>query len=204
MMQLIHIFTPVFTYVCQTFQQPEREISMVEFRQTCTRKIEQALEKTMILYSETEAMDALYAVVVWLDEYVMRAAEDWAAEWRRSLLQYDIFRSSVGGEEFYFRLDNLAPESLSVRMVYLHCLLFGFEGKFADNSETARRKYISELQTMLPAEWCHWPTTAVLTPLPEQGAPSAARKRWKKGLIVLLPIVFYIAILCLGFLFLIG
>jgi type VI secretion system protein ImpK len=78
-----------------------------------------------------EVEEARFALVAWADEMVLRSSWVSTAEWLRDPLQLQLFRTNRAGDEFYDHLARLRPDQNQARQIYLLCLAFGFEGRFA-------------------------------------------------------------------------
>ena len=77
----------------------------------------------------SEVQDALFAVVALADEIMLSAPWAAATEWPRYLLQKRYFDVSNAGDAFFFKLEQLSPQS-EAREVYFFCLGMGFAGRY--------------------------------------------------------------------------
>ncbi len=80
--------------------------------------------------SDVDAREALFAVVAWTDEVLLAAAWSGAREWPRHLLQKRHFGVSNAGDAFFSHLEQLGPQQIEVREVYIYCLSMGFAGRY--------------------------------------------------------------------------
>jgi type IV/VI secretion system ImpK/VasF family protein len=78
---------------------------------------------------QQELDDAKFALVAWTDETLMLS--DWAGRevWGHDLLQFSLFRTNRGGDEFYERLARLRPDQNAARLIFYLCFCFGFQGQ---------------------------------------------------------------------------
>ena len=81
---------------------------------------------------EVEA--ARFALVAWIDETILSSSWSGRDRWGAELLQMEIFRTNTGGDEFYQRLNALAPNENQAREVFYLCLVSGFEGAMYDQA----------------------------------------------------------------------
>jgi type IV/VI secretion system ImpK/VasF family protein len=92
--------------------------------------------------------EARFALVAWADESILRT--DWSGrqQWLGEPLQLQLFRTNRAGDEFFERLARLRAEQTDAREVFFLCLVFGFEGGYADR-EPERRALIAQQFEML-------------------------------------------------------
>jgi len=86
-------------------------------------------------YSADEVRLAIYAVVAFLDETVLRSANPVFSRWPGKPLQEEIFGGNVAGETFFQNLENLlrsndSPNIADLLEVYGLCLLLGYQGRY--------------------------------------------------------------------------
>lgn len=155
MTTLLHCYLPVFRLGVVFSLAPASEASFTLFRQKADAALAQALAQAEAAGHEEEGCSAQFAVAVWLDELVLRAAPAWVAEWRADLLQTRLFATATGGEAFFSRLDALEQHRGSLRLVYLFCLLMGFQGKYAQDKALLQQRIAREracLENLLKVE----------------------------------------------------
>lgn len=97
-----------------------------------------------------ELDDARFALVVWADEMLLKAAWPGRDAWSHDLLQMQLYRTNRGGDEFYERLARLRPDQGEARLVFFVCLVLGFEGQLVGD-EAARRAIVQQHYDMLRA-----------------------------------------------------
>lgn len=168
MMTLLDCYLPVFKLAAEFTAQPERFADYPSFRQRCITRIEQAAqdaEHQDIAAYEREG--SLFATVVWLDETVLCSRLPHAQNWRGDLLQRKYFQTSLGGEAFFTRLEQLKEEHQQARVVFLFCLQSGFHGRYntAQDRTSLAQLITEQRQRCLPESWQKWPNEAELTPL---------------------------------------
>lgn len=82
---------------------------------------------------QQDANEALYAIVAFIDEQILRS--DWPGrqQWMAQPLQLVYFNENTAGEGFFQRLAALEqqPERAHVLQIYYLCLAFGFQGQYA-------------------------------------------------------------------------
>jgi type IV/VI secretion system ImpK/VasF family protein len=88
--------------------------------------------------SPVEREEARFALVAFADEMILRSEWSRRGEWQAEPLQLQLFRTNRGGDEFFERLARLRAEQTDAREIFFLCLVFGFEGQYADR--TAERR----------------------------------------------------------------
>lgn len=159
---LLNPYLPVFQLGVDVLLYPQKHGSFATFRQESINRIDNALAELETLSEESEIKQTHFAVVIWLDEIVLRSASNWISEWRNDLLQTRLFNTSIGGSEFFLRLDAIDAGNKHVRQVYLFCLLMGFRGKYVYEDPDLLRQRIEEERSCLPVEWREWPNDSPL------------------------------------------
>lgn len=93
--------------------------------------------------SAVDVEEARFALVAWADEMILRT--DWPghSQWLQDPLQLQLFHTNRGGDEFFERLARLRAEQTDAREVFFLCLVFGFEGQYADR-DPERRNLIAQ------------------------------------------------------------
>ncbi len=86
-------------------------------------------------YTPHQREEALFAVVVWIDEFRLCEAEHSGPQWFHYELQRALFNTSNGGDEFYEHLSRISPEDNELRDVFIYCLSLGFRGRFFDDPD---------------------------------------------------------------------
>lgn len=83
--------------------------------------------------SESDVMDAAYALAALIDEAIMLSVWPGKVQWSEHLLQVELFSERLAGVHFYDRVTRLieAPNrSISVLTMYHACLALGFKGQY--------------------------------------------------------------------------
>ncbi|WP_277972980.1 DotU family type IV/VI secretion system protein [Pantoea agglomerans] len=174
MSSLLNCYIPVFRMGVKFSIASEDFPHCDDFRKECITLLDKALLQSELLYRPEDSSEAHFAVVVWLDELVLRTSPTWVKEWRLSLLQSQRFRTAIGGEEFYARLDGIDTSNKDLRQVYLFCLLMGFQGKYAHKGNAELQARISEERKCLPEEWQTWPGEARIMAKDVESKPAQA------------------------------
>lgn len=73
-----------------------------------------------------------FAVFAWIDEAIL--SSDWQekGKWQGEQLQRTYYQTTDGGELFFDKLNQLAPQQGQVREVYFLCLALGFTGRYCN------------------------------------------------------------------------
>lgn len=158
-------------------------------------------------YSDENVRLAQFAVVVFLDNVVMRTRQPAFAAWQGHTLETETFKSNRGGELFFQRLDELLRGQISDKMiadvleVYYLCLLLGYKGELegGDSQGPLQRFHQrtgdkireirgSDLSEYLSPTW-QIPVEALQAPRSRSGVAAMA---WQAGLFVIGPVVLFI------------
>lgn len=202
MMNLLNCYLPVFRFISEFTLNPHEHTDYAQFRKRSIEILQASLLRSELHYAQQECDDAYFAVVIWLDERVLCSSLEWVKKWRCELLQNQFFNISVGGAEFFTRLDSIDKTNTQLKMVYLFCLLMGFHGKYTWEDPILLKQRIEDERFALPPEWQTWPNEAKLIeqdfPLSE-GLPSVRKKlRHRKWLMLSFIVVVYMAMLSSG------
>ncbi|MBX9976903.1 MAG: DotU family type IV/VI secretion system protein [Alphaproteobacteria bacterium] len=99
---------------------------------------EQSLKASYQLgeYAQTNFREAQYLMAALADETFLTIAWPGKKQWRKHILETQLFHTQVAGELFFSRLDLLLeaadPTRSDLAVVYLLCLSLGFRGKYRD------------------------------------------------------------------------
>lgn len=93
--------------------------------------------------SAVDVEEARFALVAWADEMILRSEWPGHSQWVQDPLQLQLFHTNRGGDEFFERLARLSAGQTDVREVFFLCLVFGFEGQYADR-DPERRELIAQ------------------------------------------------------------
>ncbi|WP_145514537.1 DotU family type IV/VI secretion system protein [Yersinia massiliensis] len=165
MMRLIECYLPIWRFATEFYLFPENYSDYEKFRQQSINLFEQAALAAEQQNETEDCEHALFAVVVWFDERVLCSSLPWVKRWRSALLQGQLFQTSIGGEVFFNRLDSIDKDNHPLRLVYLFCLLMGFNGKYTQTDNGLLVKRVEQEKGCLPVEWQVWPNQALLTPM---------------------------------------
>jgi type VI secretion system protein ImpK len=77
--------------------------------------------------------EALYAIVAFMDEQILRSQWSGRQQWMSQPLQLTYFNENTAGEGFFQRMQALEqrPSQAHVLEIYYLCLTLGFRGKYA-------------------------------------------------------------------------
>ena len=73
---------------------------------------------------------ARFAVLVWIDEVIMRSSWPEKIKWQKKFLQRQYYKTSKGGIEFYKHLKDLEHDQNEIREVFFLSMIAGFRGKY--------------------------------------------------------------------------
>lgn len=87
-------------------------------------------------YSQEDTKMAIFAVVGFLDESILKASNRAFTEWPTKPLQEELFGTHLAGELFFQNLERMLRQEDSVDLadvleVYQLCLLLGFRGRYS-------------------------------------------------------------------------
>lgn len=203
MMSLLNCYLPVFRFIADASLHSEQHSDHALFRDQCIAVLQKSLARSARHHTQSDCDEAYFAVVIWLDERVLCSPLEWVREWRNNLLQTHLFQISVGGEEFFSRLDAIEKTNTQLRMVYLFCLLMGFHGKYSWQDPLLLKQRIEDERSVLPEEWRTWPNEAQLIEqdhkLNESYLSNPRKFRHRKGLMISFILSVYIIMLVYGF-----
>jgi type VI secretion system protein ImpK len=88
---------------------------------------------------------ARFAVTAWVDEELLRSPWRDKKGWPSEKLQRVYYNTNNAGEEFFQRLNEIAPDRKDVLEVYAACLALGFRGRYFrdDDKDT---QYLRDLK----------------------------------------------------------
>lgn len=117
--------------------------------------------------------DAELALIALLDESAqLSSARDCAEAWMTRLLQYEHYKHSNLGRDFFDRLESQRQRSdtpLPLLEIYARCLAWGFEGRYREEN---RIEDLRVLRDALRAELLHrLPTPPLCTAMNDQAVP---------------------------------
>ncbi|EAY3718182.1 DotU family type IV/VI secretion system protein [Salmonella enterica] len=167
MTELIDCYLPVFKLVIQITSDPTSFTDYKSTRGSCISSLE--LAGNYAEYTDTcdtEKFAARFAVIAWMDEIILRSSLSWRQNWQSELLQRKYLDITTAGERFFTDLDELSPEHVQARKVFLFCLQNGFRGRYiTSDSRSELLAVIENLRRLvLPEEWLWWPNETAVTP----------------------------------------
>lgn len=175
-MQIVECYLPLVRFIACACNDSSWQYTV--FRSEVKRHIDDAYETSKAVASrEEDTLAARFAMVVWVDEMVLRSSLDLRHAWRETLLQAEYHQTLLGGEAFFDAMDAAESSSLLVRNVYLACLLLGFRGKYHDLDDQALQTRIHQARRTLPPAWREDHRLAEITPchLDNQAEPGVHR-----------------------------
>ncbi len=91
-------------------------------------KSEQTAQENNLSKSDYDL--ARFAVLVWMDEIIMRSSWPEKIKWQKKFLQRQFYKTSRGGIEFYKHLKELEHDQDEIREVFFISMIAGFRGKY--------------------------------------------------------------------------
>ncbi|MCX2039939.1 DotU family type IV/VI secretion system protein [Escherichia coli] len=147
MVNLLEFYMPVFVIITSLRAEPEKYYDYSVTREFILTRIRQAArdaERSELSKIECDA--AFYAIVVMLDEVILCSELSFKKKWRDNLLQSEYFGHSIGGVEFFNKLNDIIESKSEAGFIYLVCLILGFKGKYSVSSRDDINEYISKLR----------------------------------------------------------
>ncbi len=137
-MRLIDCFSSLISFALYSQNRPD--LTALDSAEKIHARCKQFVEESRMCcqdkgYSEAQQEGALFAVVAWVDEYRLCAAEQADSQWLHYELQRTFFNTSNAGDEFYDRFHAIAAEDKELLEVYAYCLALGFRGRLYDDPE---------------------------------------------------------------------
>lgn len=132
-MKLVALFVPLMAYVQGLHRQEMPQAQAVQ--DELQHLIKQARDGALSCDIDLEQFHAaLFPVVAWTDER-LSVMPQWqeSRAWRAFMLQRKLFATSLGGVQFFERLEKLEPNDTELREVFVTCLALGFVGRYSLN-----------------------------------------------------------------------
>jgi len=86
-------------------------------------------------FSQEDYDQARFAICAWADESILNSSWEEKSRWLGEQLQRVYYQTTDAGEEFFERLNRLAPHQMEVREVYYLCLAMGFTGRYCHEGD---------------------------------------------------------------------
>lgn len=96
-------------------------------------KSEECLPKGV--FSQEDYDQARFAICAWADESILNSPWQEKSRWLGEQLQRLYYQTTDAGEEFFERMNRLAPHQREVREVYYLCLAMGFTGRYCHEGD---------------------------------------------------------------------
>ncbi|OFS73644.1 hypothetical protein HMPREF3173_11060 [Pseudomonas sp. HMSC08G10] len=175
-MQVVECYLPLIQFIAST--KADTAGDFTAFRQQVERYLAEAAQASAILVGKDDLHASRFAIMAWVDEWVLCSALALRHEWRDRLLQSEHYQTVVGGEAFFTRFDALDACNHQIRMVYLTCLSLGFQGKYRHLEPAQLRARIASARQALPHAWQPEHSCAEITPVDRQGIKRKRRHLW--------------------------
>lgn len=155
-MRLVDCFCELFAFVLQLLDTPDQHTEARQVHERCLGLVEAARQCSKERgYDQYRFEQALFAVIVWIDEAILCSNLPLIRDWPNLLLQMHFFNTNNGGDEFYERLGKLDLQDSQLIEVFAYCFSFGFHGRlYADTTqlEKHRDELYSRLYSTVPAK----------------------------------------------------
>lgn len=135
-MRLVDCFCELFAYVLHLLDNPAQHAEARQVHERCLGLVEAARQcgKEMD-YERHRFEEALFAVIVWIDEAILCSNLPIRRDWPNFLLQLHFFKTNNGGDEFYDCLDAINPQDDQLIEIFAYCFALGFHGRlYADSA----------------------------------------------------------------------
>ncbi len=141
-MRLVDCFCELFAYVLHLLDDPAQQYAEAsQVHERCLGLVEAARQSGKENgYERHRFEEALFAVVVWIDEAILCSSLPIRREWPNYLLQLHFFNTNNGGDEFYDCLEAVNPEDEQLTEVFTYCFALGFHGQLYADSEILAEK----------------------------------------------------------------
>ena len=112
----------------------KQEVGFEQLRDTVLSDIDH-VDRVMFegKYSATHISYAKYALVAYIDEFVMKSDWQHKIKWMSSPLQLELFGDHVAGKKFFEKLNEivlLSSDAVELLELYYLCLEMGYEGSY--------------------------------------------------------------------------
>lgn len=189
-MQLVECYLPLLRFIAKT--RAATDLGFEDYRQQVCQHITDAISASShVVNHEDDIHHACFAIIAWVDEMVLRSALDLRHQWRDRLLQTEYYHTELAGEVFFSRMDALEEDNYSTRLVYLTCLLLGFQGKYHHLEHDELKARISQSREIFPPAWREVGSSAEITPFSPQPNSQRFNQKFAKRS---LPIFFLIGL----------
>lgn len=152
-MHLVDCFCELFAFVLHLLDTPEQHSEARQVYERCIGLVEAARERGKEHgYEQDRFEEALFAVIVWIDEAIFCSTLPLKRDWPNFLLQLHYFDTNNGGDEFYDHLDVVNLQDDQLVEVYTYCFALGFRGRLygaPDALEEKRAQLFNTLNTEL-------------------------------------------------------
>jgi type VI secretion system protein ImpK len=136
-MRLSDCFVELIAYVAyflESLQQNQPPFEKVKGDvQRLVSKSEEYVPKGF--FSQEDYDQARFAICAWADESILNSSWEEKSKWLGEQLQRLYYQTTDAGEEFFERLNRLAPHQREVREVYYLCLAMGFTGRYCHDGD---------------------------------------------------------------------
>uniref|UniRef100_UPI004057969C DotU family type IV/VI secretion system protein n=1 Tax=Candidatus Electrothrix sp. TaxID=2170559 RepID=UPI004057969C len=142
-MRLVDYFCELFAFVLDLFEsQEQQDVEAHQIHKRCLELVETARQCGRDHGLEQHRFEqALFAVVVWIDEVIICSDLPFVRQWPNFFLQLHFFNTNNGGDEFYDRLEAIDKKEDELIEIFAYCLALGFHGRlYADSSALAERR----------------------------------------------------------------
>ena len=141
-MRLVDCFCDFFVFVLRLSEHPDQYADARQVHEHCLGLAEEARECGRKRgYNQQQFEEALFAVIVWMDEAVLCADLPFTNDWSNYLLQRHLFHTNNGGDELYDRLEAADRQDEQLLEVFAYCFALGFRGRlYGDPASLEERR----------------------------------------------------------------
>jgi type VI secretion system protein ImpK len=93
-----------------------------------------------------DAIEARYALALFMDEQVSLSEWSGRAQWSGEPLNTVLLNDPQGGVNFYHHLEQMGERQKAVKRIYLLCLALGYRGKYAELDPTQQAAEIGNIR----------------------------------------------------------
>jgi len=145
---LLDLCTPVFGHAAVL---PREESGVHPTYQQFRDEVMGALQKIIGEAEENgiereDAIEARYALALFMDEQVSLSAWSGRPEWSGEPFSMVLLNDPQGGINFYTHLEQLGERQKAVKRIYLLCLALGYRGKYAELDPTQQAAEIGNIR----------------------------------------------------------
>ncbi|MCI5130599.1 MAG: DotU family type IV/VI secretion system protein [Candidatus Electrothrix sp. EH2] len=141
-MRLVDCFCDLFAFVLRLSENAAQYSDARQVHEHCLGLVEEVRECGRKRgYDQPRFEEALFAVIVWMDEAILCADLPFTADWSNYLLQRHLFQTNNGGDEFYDRLETADRQDEQLLEVFAYCFALGFCGRLYGDTDSLEEQH---------------------------------------------------------------